>query len=103
MLNPALGDVDQTMSQIQLTIANMSFMRLDQLGISVTDVKNRIKELQAETAGMSREQAFQIAVMAELEEQAAGGVGRKILVLRLLKGLKAPQPRGKPYLVFWGI
>jgi len=71
LLNPALGDVNQTMSQIQLTIANMSFMRLDQLGISVTDVKRRIKELQAETAGMSREQAFQIAVMAELEEQAS--------------------------------
>ena len=67
---PQLGGVENAISQIQLTLANTSFMRLDQLGLSSTTVRKRMEELQAQTAGLSREQAFNQAVMEGLHTQA---------------------------------
>lgn len=69
-VNPMLGDTSNAINEIQLTLNNMSFLRLDQLGISSGVVRKRIKELQAETADLTKEQAFQIATMEELEKQA---------------------------------
>jgi hypothetical protein len=69
-INPRLGGTEEAINQIQLTLSNMSFMRLDQLGISAGQVRNRIAELHKETAGLSREQAFQTAVMEQLNAQA---------------------------------
>ena len=68
--NPQLGGTQNALAQIQLTIANMSFMRLDQLGLSVVQVKDRMKELQAAMPGLSQEAAFQEAVMEGLTDQA---------------------------------
>jgi len=68
--NPQLGGTENALSQIQLTLANMSFMRLDQLGLSVDQVKRRMEELQRAMPGLSREAAFQQAVMEGLKEQA---------------------------------
>lgn len=48
--------------------ANMSFQRLDSFGISSAKVRDRIKELQATTEGMTREQAFFIASLEEGEK-----------------------------------
>jgi len=68
--NPQLGGTENALSQIQLTLANMSFMRLDQLGLSVDQVKRRMEELQSAMPGLSREAAFQEAVIEGLKEQA---------------------------------
>lgn len=106
-INPQLGNTEQTLQQLQLTLANMSYMRLDQLGLSVAEVKDRMAALRAETAGLSTEQAFQIAVMQGLDEQAAIvgegilGVGqnmdwlqgkseelREVLAIRLQRGFE---------------
>ncbi len=64
------GDVGLALQQVQLTIANQSTMRLDQLGLSVSSVTERIKALQAATPGLSRELAFQQAVMEGLHDEA---------------------------------
>jgi len=68
--NPQLGGTENALSQIQLTLANASFMRLDQLGLSVDQVKRRMEELQSAMPGLSREAAFQEAVIEGLKEQA---------------------------------
>lgn len=68
--NPQLGGVSNALTQIQLTLANTSFMRLDQLGLSAIGVKNRMEELQKAMPGLSREAAFQQAVMEGLHDQA---------------------------------
>lgn len=58
-------------SQLQLAIANQSMMRLDQLGLSVNEVQERIAELRAENRGLTRELAFQQAIL-ELADQKYG-------------------------------
>lgn len=68
-ISPTLGDTSEAINQIQLTLANMSYMRLDQLGLSVQEVKARMKDLRDETAGMSQEQAFQEAVLEGIHQQ----------------------------------
>jgi hypothetical protein len=68
--NPKLGGTSEAISQIQLTLSNMSYMRLDQLGISAGGVRARVAELKAEIAGISTEEAFKTAVMEELDKQA---------------------------------
>lgn len=69
-VNPMLGDTTEAISQIQLTLSNMSFMRLDQLGLSAGAVRARMAELKASTRGLSDEAAFQQAVMEGLAAQA---------------------------------
>jgi hypothetical protein len=69
-VNPQLGSTSEAINEIQLTLSNMSFMRLDQLGISAGEVRARIKELQEANKDLTREEAFQIAVMEEISEQA---------------------------------
>jgi hypothetical protein len=70
-VNPMLGSTSEAIEQIQLTLSNMSFMRLDQLGISAGDVRDRIAELKNEMPELSSEVAFQTAVMEALETQAS--------------------------------
>jgi hypothetical protein len=66
----AMGkDTDYVIGQLQLAIANQSFMRLDQIGLGVGEVKTRIKELKAETKGLSTEMAFQQAILGIAEEK----------------------------------
>jgi hypothetical protein len=62
---------DQTLSatdrvaDFSALLANQSIPRLDNFGISSGRVRTRIAELQAATKGLSREQAFNTAVMEE--------------------------------------
>jgi len=58
-------DATKAMSDFSLMLANNSIMRLDQFGISSGRVKERIQELQDATAGLSRSDAFKMAVMEE--------------------------------------
>jgi hypothetical protein len=64
-----LGDQTQgatdRIADFSALLANQSIPRLDNFGISSGRVRNRIEELQRATAGMSREEAFKIAVMEE--------------------------------------
>jgi len=64
-----LGDQTQgatdRIADFSALLANQSIPRLDNFGISSGRVRNRIEELQAATADMSREEAFKIAVMEE--------------------------------------
>ena len=68
-VSPVLHDVSDAFGELQLTIANMSFRRLDQLGLGVTETKNRMAELQAANVSLSQEAAFQEAVVSLLEEK----------------------------------
>src|SRR3990167_3898177 len=68
--NPQLGDTGEAISQISLAISNMSYMRLDQLGLRAGTVRARVAELRKEFKGMTEEEAFSKAVMEGLNEQA---------------------------------
>ncbi len=60
---------DFVISQLQLAIANQSTMRLDQLGLGVSEVTERIKQLQAADRSLTKEQAYQNAVLGLAEEK----------------------------------
>lgn len=68
--SPQLSGTADAISEISLTIANMSWRRLDQLGLSVSEVKGRMEELMDLNANLTKEEAFQQAVMEGLTEQA---------------------------------
>lgn len=66
----AMGRLQDEISQeVQLAISNQSFRRLDQIGLGITEVNNRIDELRAANAGMTREAAFEEAVLGLLIEK----------------------------------
>jgi phage-related protein len=72
-LGLAMGeDVTGSMENFALMMANQSIPRLDSFGISSSVVRERIKELMEETEGLTREAAFNQAVM----EQAAVTMGK---------------------------
>lgn len=54
-------DATTSMEQLSLAIANMSYERLDALGISAGAVRERVKELKEE--GMGTEEAFRFATL----------------------------------------
>ena len=65
-LGMAMGeDATASMENFALMMANQSIPRLDSFGISSGKVRERIDELMESTEGMTREQAFNIAVMEE--------------------------------------
>lgn len=65
-LGMAMGeDATASMENFALMMANQSIPRLDSFGISSSKVRLRIAELQAETEGLSKEQAFNTAVMEQ--------------------------------------
>lgn len=57
-VSPVIHDVQSAITELALASANLSFRRLDQLGLSVTEVRNRIAELKAENSGLDDSQAF---------------------------------------------
>ena len=64
----AMGrDVTTAMNDWAMMMANQSIPRLDTFGISSGKVRVRIIELMEATKGLTREQAFSIAVMEEAE------------------------------------
>lgn len=68
-INPELGTMENTIKNIGLTLANDSFMRLDQLGVDAMKLKERMKEL--EEQGIEATEAFDIGVLEQMEENAA--------------------------------
>lgn len=54
---------DYIIGQLQLAIANQSTMRLDQLGLGVSEVTTRIDKLKAADKSLSEEQAYQNAIL----------------------------------------
>lgn len=66
LVSPIIHDVEGAISEISLAGANQSFRRLDQLGLSVSEVKKRIDELQAANSSLTDEQAFSAAVIDRL-------------------------------------
>lgn len=66
-LTSVAGQLGWNMSQLTLTLANQSTMRLDALGLSVADVTGRFKELKA--SGMEAQDAFQMAVIEAGEKK----------------------------------
>lgn len=99
-VNPQLGGTAEAINQIQLTLSNMSYMRLDQLGVSAGQVRARMAELKAETKGLSDEQAFQTAVMEQLEQQA-NAVGDGILEIN--DAQERMQARWRGFKEGWGL
>lgn len=60
---------DYVISELQMSIANQSTRRLDQIGLGVTEVKNRIDELRAANSSLTTEMAYQEAVLGIAEEK----------------------------------
>lgn len=60
---------DYIISQLQLAIANQSTMRLDQLGLGVQEVKQRIDELKTANSSLTTEMAYQQAVLGLAEDK----------------------------------
>ena len=58
LISPVINDVGTAITELGLASANLSFRRLDQLGLSVTEVKDRMRELQAANADLTDSQAF---------------------------------------------
>lgn len=65
-LGLAMGtDATKSMEDFALMMANQSIPRLDTFGISSAAVRKRIDELKEATEGLSKEEAFKIAVMEQ--------------------------------------
>lgn len=58
-----------TQQQLMLAIANQSTMRLDQLGLSISETEARIEELKNSTTGLSDQQIYAEAVLGLLNEK----------------------------------
>ncbi len=62
---------DYIIQETQLALSNTSFKRLDQIGLGIEEVTVRIRSLRKENSGMTREAAFQQAVMDIMSEKYA--------------------------------
>lgn len=69
-VSPGINNVGDALGQLSLFAANeASFARADQLGLAASEVKDRIKELQAADDSLSGSQAKLIASMQLLDEK----------------------------------
>lgn len=60
---------DYVISQLQLAIANQSTLRLDQLGLGVAEVEQRINDLRSANSGLTKEMAYQQAILGLAAEK----------------------------------
>lgn len=66
----ALGKTQEYITQeLQLTLANTSERRLDQIGLGIAEVDARVKELRASNSALTREMAFSQAVLGLMNEK----------------------------------
>lgn len=72
LISPVINDIESAITELGLASANLSFRRLDQLGLSVTEVRNRMKELQAANAELTDSQAFLEASIDSLIAKGSG-------------------------------
>jgi hypothetical protein len=68
-VSPVIHDVQSAISELALASSNLSFRRLDQLGLSVTEVKTRMSELKAANSGLDDSQAFLAASVDALNSK----------------------------------
>ena len=66
-LSKLVGELGWDMQTLTLTLANQSTARLDSLGLSMTDVTDKVKKLKA--AGLEADEAFKLAVIEAGEEK----------------------------------
>lgn len=67
LLKKPTEDTSTAIENFSLMLANQSIARLDSFGISAGAVKERIDELQKANEGMTRQQAFTIATMEQMD------------------------------------
>lgn len=60
---------DYIIQEVQLAISNTSFRRLDQIGLGIAEVTTRMGELRAANGEMTREMAFNEAVLGLLNQK----------------------------------
>lgn len=66
----ALGKTQEYIAQeLQLTLSNTSERRLDQIGLGIEEVDVRVKALRASNSALTREMAFQQAVLGLMTEK----------------------------------
>ncbi len=68
-VSPVIRDMSDAISQLTLTVANMSFRRLDQLGLSVTEVKDRMVELRRVYPELDDQELLREAVLERINEK----------------------------------
>lgn len=56
-------------SLLELAIANQSTLRLNELGLGITEVKDRIADLRAENKALTEEEAYQIAILGAANDK----------------------------------
>lgn len=73
LVSPVIHDVQSAISELGLASANLSYRRLDQLGLTVTEVKAKMKELQSQNSSLDDSSAF-LAASLELLDKKYGDV-----------------------------
>ena len=75
------GSISSQLENLSAAAANLSFVRLDTLGISASKTKTRMQELLQTTKGLTQEQAFLQAALQIAEENfGAMGAGAGVAV-----------------------
>lgn len=108
-------DLNYIMGQLQLSIANQSTQRLDQLGLGVSEVKERINQLKETMPGLTEEARYQEAVLGLLVEKYGGlvsgaeaGASGLELLLTVLRQVREEVARNveqhtNPLLESWAV
>lgn len=68
-VSPVIHDASNAMSELGLAAANVSFRRADQLGLSVTELKDRMAELQDANDELSDSEAYLEAALQLVDEK----------------------------------
>lgn len=69
IVSPVIHDAASAVSELGIAAANLSYRRLDQLGLSVGEVKDRMGELRRENEGLDESAAFLEATVGLLNEK----------------------------------
>lgn len=69
LVSPVIHDVQNAISELGLASANLSYRRLDQLGLTTDEVKAKMKELQTANSSLDDSQAFLAASIGTLEQK----------------------------------
>jgi len=69
LVSPVIHDVQSAITELALASANMSYRRLDQLGLSVTEVKERMEQLKKTHGELNDNQLFYMASVEKLNEK----------------------------------